>query len=383
MDWDLREESTKAYYPHNICWYPSRFLPQIPAQFISALSAKGDVVYDPFCGCGTSLVESLKLGRNAIMTDISPVGIFLTTVKARIVVNEYVDVACLQELHDTLVSNNTRLFRALPRPLNHQKAYSYFQNNLAELKKWYHSSTLEDLISIKDAIEGLDAGLTADIAKAVFIAVLMPASGLPIGKPYTYYADNVKPKSALLQKDAFGLFRSRLARVIAGQSTMQCSSSSLHWSCKTTNVFNLNPTNIGIVDLIITSPPYLGVTDYVTGFRLAHLWYNFDCDINTLKHEEIGARWKRKRPNGLIEYLNDMDRSMHFMSNCLRPSGHICLVLGEAKKYSDTILDKVVKCATGILGLKVVSSFQRNINQNFFINQNGGVATETIFVFRK
>ena len=159
MDWDFRNESTRSYYPHNICWYPSRFLPQIPAQFISALSAPGDVVYDPFCGCGTTVVESIKLGRRAIANDISPVAIFLTRTKARIVSNEEVDTGALRQLHDTVVSGDTSLF--IRRPAQRQRAGD------ADLAKWYHPDTFAELLCIKAAIEQMGSCLTADAAKAV------------------------------------------------------------------------------------------------------------------------------------------------------------------------------------------------------------------------
>ena len=39
-------------------------------RIIEASSNKGDLVLDPFCGCGTSLVSAEKLGRKWIGIDI-------------------------------------------------------------------------------------------------------------------------------------------------------------------------------------------------------------------------------------------------------------------------------------------------------------------------
>lgn len=381
MDWDFREESTKSYYPHNLCWYPSRFLPQIPAQFISALSSEGDLVYDPFCGCGTTLVESLKLGRKAIATDVSPIATFITTTKARIVSDEFIDVGQLRELHNAFGSGSKNLFQegATNTPVITQGR----SLALKELGLWYHPSTLEDMLDIQDAIEKLQEGLTRDVAKAAFLAISMPASGLPTDRPYTYYADNVKPKTEILKKDAPALFRSRLARIIAGENKKVGMNSPQSWRCQTANILDVDADNIGLVDLVVTSPPYLGVTDYITGFRLAHLWYSFSCDINRVKHDEIGARWKRKRSSGLGDYLSDMDKAIRLMESCLRPGGHICLVLGEAKKFSDAVLESLLHNARDTLGLTVVSALSRKVSQNFFLHPSGGVPTEAILVFRK
>ena len=51
---------------HNIYPYHAKFNQMIPAMFIKKYSAEGDLVLDPFCGCGTTLLEALKLKRNAI-----------------------------------------------------------------------------------------------------------------------------------------------------------------------------------------------------------------------------------------------------------------------------------------------------------------------------
>ncbi|WP_372495186.1 DNA methyltransferase [Micromonospora phytophila] len=40
------------------------------AHAISSYTAPGDVVFDPMCGCGTTLVEAMHLGRQGIGIDI-------------------------------------------------------------------------------------------------------------------------------------------------------------------------------------------------------------------------------------------------------------------------------------------------------------------------
>ncbi|MEO3827370.1 DNA methyltransferase [Actinomadura sp. B10D3] len=45
--------------------HPARMLPQIAAQVISAYTDPGELVVDPMCGIGTTLVEAVHLGRDA------------------------------------------------------------------------------------------------------------------------------------------------------------------------------------------------------------------------------------------------------------------------------------------------------------------------------
>lgn len=45
--------------------HPGKMLPSIASQVISAFTERGDLVVDPMCGIGTTLVEAVHLGRHA------------------------------------------------------------------------------------------------------------------------------------------------------------------------------------------------------------------------------------------------------------------------------------------------------------------------------
>ena len=51
-------------------FYHGNFVPQIPRQLILRYTKKGDVVFDPFVGSGTTAYESESLGRHFIGIDI-------------------------------------------------------------------------------------------------------------------------------------------------------------------------------------------------------------------------------------------------------------------------------------------------------------------------
>jgi modification methylase len=59
------------YVPGSIA-HPAKMLPAIARQAISAYSQPGDLVLDPMCGIGTTLVEAIDLGRDAIGVDLEP-----------------------------------------------------------------------------------------------------------------------------------------------------------------------------------------------------------------------------------------------------------------------------------------------------------------------
>lgn len=52
--------------------YRACFKAQLPRFFIKLLTAKNDIVYDPFAGRGTTIIEAALLGRQVIANDINP-----------------------------------------------------------------------------------------------------------------------------------------------------------------------------------------------------------------------------------------------------------------------------------------------------------------------
>jgi DNA modification methylase len=57
--------------------YPTQKPEELLAKIITASSQLGDIVLDPFCGCGTTLVAAQRLGRQWIGIDISPTAVNL------------------------------------------------------------------------------------------------------------------------------------------------------------------------------------------------------------------------------------------------------------------------------------------------------------------
>lgn len=69
---------------HGFYKYPARFSPGFARAAIETFTAPGDLVLDNHVGGGTTLVESLALGRDAIGVDISSLAEFVATVKTTV-----------------------------------------------------------------------------------------------------------------------------------------------------------------------------------------------------------------------------------------------------------------------------------------------------------
>jgi len=70
--------------------YRACFKAELPRFFIKLLTKENDVVYDPFAGRGTTIIEAALLNRNIIANDINPLSTILS--KPRLFIPSFEDV---------------------------------------------------------------------------------------------------------------------------------------------------------------------------------------------------------------------------------------------------------------------------------------------------
>ena len=73
--WTSKQRQATAL--HEVA-YRACFKPQLPRFFIELLTSPQDIVYDPFSGRGTTMIEAALLGRNVIANDINPISRILS-----------------------------------------------------------------------------------------------------------------------------------------------------------------------------------------------------------------------------------------------------------------------------------------------------------------
>jgi hypothetical protein len=73
--WTSRQRQASSI--HEIS-YRACFKPQLPRLFIDLLTRKGDVVYDPFSGRGTTVIEAGLSGRRVVANDANPLSRTMT-----------------------------------------------------------------------------------------------------------------------------------------------------------------------------------------------------------------------------------------------------------------------------------------------------------------
>jgi len=138
----LRRQSTR-YSAHGLHEYRGKFNPQIVRAVGNLLGLeRGDVILDPFCGSGTTLLEAAHTGWNALGVDINPLGVLIANAK----ISAFrASPAILERESEGLISRIEDAGRA-----------SAWQTVLPEpdyLAKWFPVDVLRQLAAILQAID--------------------------------------------------------------------------------------------------------------------------------------------------------------------------------------------------------------------------------------
>ena len=211
--------------------YPAMLHYRLVRHLIKNYSSEGSLIYDPFCGSGVSIVESLRLGKSAIGTDINPLALLIADVRAsNFDIKEMYDYLKIMEKQwETLVPD-------IP----------YVKN----IDYWFKDYVITDLGKIRQLVKTIDNEKVLKFFLVVFSQTVRDVSNNRKGEFKRYrlteeqlrkfnpdvlktFLDNAYKYLTILQKDKL---------------PSQDYSLFLHDIRKEIDISN--------VDLIITSPPY-------------------------------------------------------------------------------------------------------------------------------
>lgn len=353
-----RSETTAL--THSYHRYPAKFIPNIVEKLLVDYTKKGDLVLDPFGGCGTTLVESKRLGRKSICFDINPVAKFIAEVK--------VTPISPLKLNDKFEKLQNRL-------LKNKKIFSNYHLKNERILYWFDKKIIKELSFIYSEIKKVKnknvrrfflcsfshnlKNSSRWLMKSIKPTVDKDKSVISVAKNFLKHTKSMIKKNDqfyFLLKDDNNLKNS--AKVLLRDSTKK---------------FILKNNS---VDLIITSPPYVTSYEYADLHQLSLLWFGNDRkdfkgwhksskNFTDFRKNFIGTSYKNKqkgeigstigskiaekllgldRPlsKDVSNYFIDMNIVFKEMYRVLKKGKHACIVVGNTELKGVAILNAEV-----------------------------------------
>jgi DNA methylase len=365
--WTAKQRA--AHSLHEIS-YRACFKPQLPRFFIERLTRPGDIVYDPFMGRGTTLVEATLMGRRPYGCDVNPLSAVLCEPRLR--------PPSLADVQRGLAGVDFTDTGEMPE----------------DLLVFYHADTLRQISALrKHLLERERTGALNSVDRWIRMVAVNRLTGhsagffsvytLPPNQAVSARAQakinsrlNQRPasrdvpgiilsKSRALLRDVTPEIRGRLER-LAESARMVIGASSSTPSIEEDSIA-----------LAVTSPPFLDVVDYKSDNWLRCWFSGIDAAaVPVTQAKQIDA-WKAFVTGTLTE-----------LRRILRPNGHVAFEVGEVRGGA-VRLEEIVIPAGITAGLEPVlvlinaQEFTKTANCWGVTNNSKGTNTNRVVVFRK
>lgn len=321
-DWECGEADTRNF-THGVHRYSGKFIPQIARQALEIISEPGEMVLDPYCGSGTTLLEATIAGRRAIGIDLNPLAVLISKVKFTPIpevslkalqrrLTEFVQLVKESQSGPDLLSGSNGY--AIEERV---KRDSRWQNDW--YRKWFEEENLWQLIALHQEIVMIEPEPCRDLALVAFSDILRRCSHAHSGYPNVMY-----DKRRIERPLPSNLFLGKLDAFCKSITELRFDSSHI-----TPQVFLGDARKLALkdesVDAIVTHPPYIGSIPYAEYGSLSLTWLGFDA--KELDKRLTGG--KRQSSDVVERFRADYGSMLHEAWRVLRPGRFCFLMVGS------------------------------------------------------
>jgi hypothetical protein len=324
-------ERERTKHVHRLHPYLGKFPPQLVEVLLRRRFAAGALIYDPFAGSGTTLVEATVLGMHALGCDVSAFNCLLAGVKSAAP-----DVPAVA----------AELERALALPAADRPATPW-------LAEWYAPQALRELAGFRGALDGSPQRpvLSVVLSRAARSARRVPHHALdetrrPVTEPYWCHKHRRECRPV---QEAARFLRRYAADTVArlsqyGAIRGDVEARMLHADARSADLPDA-------IDGVVTSPPYPGLIDYHEQHRYAYEL----LDLDDRRELELGAAAAGTTRRAVAAYCDGIVEVLAHTRRHLRRDAAVAIVVNDSRGLYDEIARRA--------GLRLESRSARHVNR--------------------
>jgi tRNA G10 N-methylase Trm11 len=414
---------------HYLFKYPAKFHPPVVRYLIEKYSKADQTVLDPFCGSGSLLVEAAISGRHGIGTDVDPLAVFVSTVKAR----RY-DLPALKRAAGKVLAHLGKLARtdtayetlqfkdiaAATAERTIRKESLRVPTHLPNLYHWFRKYVLVDMGRILTYLHRSRLAEThreffilcfASTIRAASNADPVPVSGVEV----TSHMKKKDEEGRIV--NPYELFARSVKRSLEDVASYQKKAKDVTLLAKQSDVTELSKNLDQKVDTVITSPPYNIAVDYYRRHLLEMYWLGLTetpderlailpkyigRDKIPYKHPYVAegkietpivTRWEKEirkvhagRANSFKHYVVAMRKAFREIARTLKPHGRAVFVVGQSRWNGRTIPTNTLFVELAAPAMELTEHYWYPVLNRYmsYARHNGAdIDKEYVLVFKK
>ena len=341
--------------------YRACYKPQLPAYFIQKFCKPESVVYDPFMGRGTTLIEAQLHGHKAVGNDINPLSKVLTSPRLNPPSLTEIEkrLSEIDLLNDAEIDPDLLVF--------------FHEDTLNEIYGWRTYFQQEQLDTVDTWLQMVACSRLTGHSSGFFSVFTLPpnlaasvASQRKINEKRNQKPEYRDTKALIYRKS-----KQLLRRNLPDHFCREDAELLIESADNTPQIPDES------VDLVVTSPPFLDIVDYEQDNWL-RMWF---CNIEI----EAGKIWQLKSLDDWVARMKDVLVELH---RILKGTGKIAFEVGEVRNGEIFLENAVAKASVdaGFVPEKLMINahpFTKTANCWGVSNNKKGTNSNRIVILKK
>ena len=405
IDWDFAQPRSGYVAPPH--WYPGTFVPALSDALVEALAPPGGIVFDPYCGIGTTGWSAIRHARSCHVADLNPIALLVAYATNSLLVlarNDRARAGAALSALGRVIGRNDDLLEpggvtiempeldgivaalCSPPPEELLSRVVAGPPRWEVLGTWMAPATMAEIAAALERIQQAPSAYVRLLGMCMMSATARILNSQHAS--WGHIADNVKPKELTAQNVHAATIRwlKRTKAFVGGAlvtpATEGASAAKAHIHLLDWSKPQAEGAFAGQADLLLSSPPYADAIDYTLSQRLSLYLLGYDdAAVQALVTGEIGARRKRFKSISRAEWSDQLCEALKMQIKWVKPNGAICLVLPH-KDAGRANGEESLKAALSTLGWRVFFERDRSIHQSHTRQHWTSIKKETILAFK-